>query len=56
MPARFLAYPPLAAAVAATGCGRSESGPYLHDRALAVVEAMVKPNSVDPARFGPAKK
>ena len=28
--------------------------PYFYDGALAVVEAMVKANSVDPARFGPA--
>ena len=27
--------------------------PYFYDGALAVVEAMVKANSVDPARFGP---
>lgn len=28
--------------------------PYFHDGAMAVVEAMVKANSVDPARFAPA--
>ena len=28
--------------------------PYFYDGTLAVIEAMVKANSVDPARFGPA--